>query len=171
MSAIAGTAALEQRLERLTPPLAVVLPGGRRIGSRDAAVTVRMNDLAAVTHLVTGRIGKVGEDYVEGRIDIDGNMRDVMALAAELMAGDPTQVDVVAVAPPVTWLRQLVQLARSRSRHKPEVDAETLLEATDRFALRSGRLIERTTAPQCSRGVPIGRVFTFRERADTSART
>ena len=126
MSAIAGTAALEQRLERLTPPLAVVLPGGRRIGSKDAAVTVRMNDLAAVTHLVTGRIGKVGEDYVEGRIDIDGGMRDVMALAAELMAGDPTQVDVVAVAPPVGWLQQLLRLARSKARHRPEVDAEQI---------------------------------------------
>jgi len=126
MSAIAGTAALEQRLERLTPPLAVVLPGGRRIGSKDAAVTVRMNDLAAVTHLVTGRIGKVGEDYVEGRIDIDGGMRDVMALAAELMAGDPTEVDVVAVATPVSWLQQLVHLARSKARHRPEVDAEQI---------------------------------------------
>ncbi len=126
MSAIAGTAALEQRLERLTPPLAVVLPGGRRIGSKDAAVTVRMNDLAAVTHLVTGRIGKVGEDYVEGRIDIDGSMRDVMALAAELMAGDPTQVDVVAVAPPVGWLQQILRLSRSKARHRPEVDAEQI---------------------------------------------
>src|SRR5678816_4749722 len=93
---------------------------------RDNAVTVRMNDLAAVTHLVTGQIGKVGEDYVEGRIDIDGGMRDVMALAAELIAGDPTQVDVVAVAPPVGWLQQLVRLARSKARHRPEVDAEQI---------------------------------------------
>ena len=46
-----------------------------------------------------------------------------------------------------------------------------MLEANDRFALRSGRLIERTTAPQCSRGRPIGRVFTFRERFQTPPRT
>ena len=72
MSAIVGTAALEQRLEKLTPPLAVVLPGGRRIGSTDAVVTVRLNDLSPLTHLLTGQIGKVGEDYVEGRLDIDG---------------------------------------------------------------------------------------------------
>ena len=32
-----------------------------------------------------------------------------MALAAELMAGDPTEVDVVAVAPPVGWLQQLAR--------------------------------------------------------------
>ena len=45
-----------------------------------------------------------------------------------------------------------------------ELDADELLESNDCFALRSGRLIERTLAPQCSRGRPIGRVFTFRER-------
>ena len=126
MSAIVGTAALEQRLEKLTPPLAVVLPGGRRIGSRDAAVTLRLNDFSPLTHLLTGQIGKVGEDYVEGRLDIDGNMRDLMALAAELMAGDPTRVDVAAAAAPVGWVRQLMLLARSRARHRPEADAEQI---------------------------------------------
>jgi hypothetical protein len=52
-----------------------------------------------------------------------------------------------------------------------EIDADAMLEATDRFALRSGRRVERTTAPQCSRGRPIGRVFSFRERLDTPPRT
>ncbi len=126
MTAIVGTAALEQRLETLTPPLAVVLPGGRRIGSRDAAVTLRLNDLSAVTHLLTGQIGKVGEDYVEGRLDIDGGMRDLMTLAAELMAGDPTRIDTVAVASPMGWVRQLMLLARSRAKHRPEADAEQI---------------------------------------------
>ena len=93
MSAIAGTAALEQRLERLTLPLALVLPGGRRIGAADAAVTLRLNDLAPLAHLVTGQIGKVGEDYVEGRVDFDGSMRDLMAMAAELIGDDPTRVE------------------------------------------------------------------------------
>ena len=39
-----------------------------------------------------------------------------------------------------------------------------MLESIDCFTLRSGRVVERTTAPQCSRGQPIGRVFTYRER-------
>ena len=52
-----------------------------------------------------------------------------------------------------------------------EIDADEMLETTDRFALRSGRLIERTTAPQCSRGRPIGRVFSFRERPQTPPAT
>ncbi|MEP7302910.1 MAG: class I SAM-dependent methyltransferase [Caldimonas sp.] len=125
MTAIAGSAALEHRLGKLTPSLAVVLPGGRRIGSTDAAVTLRLNELSPFTHLVTGQIGKVGEDYVEGRLDFDGNMRDLMTLAAELMASDPTEVAVV-VPPPVGWLQQLLHLARSRARHRPEVDAQQI---------------------------------------------
>ncbi len=123
MSAIPGTAALEQRLESLTPPLAIVLPGGRRIGSNSAAVTLRLNELASIAHVATGQMGKVGEDYVEGRLDIDGSMRDLMALAAEMMAGDPTQV---AVARPVGWMHQLLQLARSHVNHRPEIDAKQI---------------------------------------------
>ena len=69
------------------------------------------------------------------------------------------------------WMRLQVAEPRDYMVRLAEIDAETMLEATDRFALRSGRLIERTTAPQCSRGVPIGRVFTFRERTDTPSRT
>jgi len=69
------------------------------------------------------------------------------------------------------WMRLQVAEPRDYMVRLAEIDAETMLEATDRFVLRSGRLIERTTAPQCSRGVPIGRVFTFRERPDTPLRT
>ena len=123
MSAILATAALEQRLERLTPPLAIVLPGGRRLGPSGAAVTLRLNELSPLAHLATGQVGKVGEDYVEGRLDFDGGMREFMAIAAEMLSGDPTEV---AVAPPVGWVRQLLHLSRSRARHRPEVDAKQI---------------------------------------------
>ncbi len=120
MSAIAG--ALEQRLEKLTLPLAVVLPGGRRIGPAGAAVTMRLNELGPLTHILTGQVGKVGEDYVEGRLEFDGGMRELMAIGGELMPGDPT--DASAVGPtPLGWVRQLVHLARSRALHRPEADA------------------------------------------------
>ncbi|MEO8525905.1 MAG: class I SAM-dependent methyltransferase, partial [Caldimonas sp.] len=123
MSAILGTAALEQRLENLTPSLAIVLPGGRRMGPGNAAVTLRLKELSTLAHVATGQMGKVGEDYVEGRLDIDGSMRDLMTLAAAMMAGDPTEVAVTA---PVGWVRQLVFLARSHVRHRPEVDAKQI---------------------------------------------
>ena len=121
MSAIAGV--LEQRLGSLSLPLAVVLPGGRRIGRKDAAVTLRLNDLSPLAHLVTGEVGKVGQDYVEGKVDLDGGMRALMAAAAELMPGDPTEPAGAAPAP-LAWVRQAKAMARSRLRHRPETDAE-----------------------------------------------
>ena len=123
MSAILGTAALEQRLESLTPALAIVLPGGRRLGPANAAVTLRLNSLSSLAHLATGQIGKIGEDYVEGRVDFDGNMHDFMAIASEMMAGNPTEV---AVAAPVGWVQALVQTARSHVKHRPEADAKQI---------------------------------------------
>ncbi len=123
MSAIAG--ALEQRLGSLSLPIAVILPGGRRIGRKDAAVTLRLNDLSPLTHLITGEVGKVGQDYVEGRLDLDGGMRELMAAAAELMPGDPTQATGAPPAP-LAWVRQAKLMARSRLRHQPEADARQI---------------------------------------------
>ena len=123
MSAIAG--ALEQRLGSLSLPLAVVLPGGRRIGRQDAAVTLRLNDLSPLAHLATGQVGKVGQDYVEGKVDLDGGMRELMAAAAELMPGDPTQPRAEGPAP-LAWMRQAALMARSRLHHRPETDAKQI---------------------------------------------
>jgi cyclopropane-fatty-acyl-phospholipid synthase len=123
MSAIAG--ALEQRLGSLSLPIAVILPGGRRIGRKDAAVTLRLNDLSPLTHLITGEVGKVGQDYVEGKLDLDGGMRELMAAAAELMPGDPTQATGAPPAP-LGWVRQAKLMARSRLRHQPETDARQI---------------------------------------------
>lgn len=44
-----------------------------------------------------------------------------------------------------------------------EIVRAPMLEATDVLLLRSGQLIERVTLPQCSRGQPIGRVYSFRD--------
>jgi cyclopropane-fatty-acyl-phospholipid synthase len=97
----------------------VVLPGGRRFGPDPAAVTLRLNDYASLAHVVAGQIGRVGQDYVEGRLDFDGTLRDLMTLAAQLMGDDPTR----PAAAPLTWWRELWRSVRSRSRHEPEVDA------------------------------------------------
>ena len=113
-------AVLERRLAGLSHPLAVVLPGGQRLGPQRAAVTLRLHSLATLAPLATGRIGRVGADYVEGRLDFDGSLRDLMAIAGEL-AGDPREA---AGAPPVPagW-RALWQRLRSRRLHDPRSDA------------------------------------------------
>ena len=116
-------ALLEQRLGTLELPLALVLPGGRRIGKADAAVTLRLKDLSPLASIATGQIGKVGEDYVEGRIDFDGSMRDLMAIAWQLIGDDPTRVENAA---PLEWWRHIVHHTRSRARHRPELDEKQI---------------------------------------------
>ena len=113
-------AVLERRLAGLSHPLAVVLPGGQRLGPARADVTLRLHGLASIAHLATGRIGRIGADYVEGRLDFDGSLRDLMAVAGEL-AGDPRQT---AATPPGTagW-RALWHWLRSRAHHDPGRDA------------------------------------------------
>ena len=125
MSAIAG-AALEQRLGSLSLPLAVVLPGGRRIGRKDAAVTLRLNDLSPLAHLVTGEVGKVGQDYVEGRLDLDGGMRDADGAGRRADARRPDRSRRRVPPAPLGWVRQATLMARSRVRHRPETDAEQI---------------------------------------------
>ncbi len=54
-----------------------------------------------------------------------------------------------------------------------EISASPLLEAQDTLALRSGRILERRSRPQYSRGLPSGRVHAFRDitqQVDTQAR-
>mgnify|MGYP000944371816 CR=1 FL=1 len=54
-----------------------------------------------------------------------------------------------------------------------EIAASPLLEADDELRLHSGRIIERRSLPQYSRGQPSGRVYAFRDitqRVDSQAR-
>lgn len=122
MTAITGI--LARKVESLALPLAVMLPGGSRIGAKDASVTVRIHDLGSLAHIATGQLGKIGQDYVDGRIDLDGRMRDVMAIGVELMGHDPS--DAAPVIAPLAWVGELMRLARSRAHHKPQRDAKQI---------------------------------------------
>ncbi len=112
--------ALEERLAPQGVPLAVVLPGGRRLGHAQPAVTVHLHELAPLAHIATGQVGRVAQDYVEGRLDIDGSMRELMHVAAQIVGDEPIAGDA---ALPITWWRNIVRAARSRARHHAEADA------------------------------------------------
>jgi cyclopropane-fatty-acyl-phospholipid synthase len=113
-------ALVERKISALRLPLAVTLPGGRRLGPLQAAVTLALQDLRALAHLATGQIGRVAEDYVEHRVDIGGTPRDVMQLAVQLIAADPTQAH--QRLPLVAW-RELLGAGRALARHSPAADA------------------------------------------------
>ncbi|WP_066330518.1 class I SAM-dependent methyltransferase [Azohydromonas lata] len=114
-------ALVERKIAALQPPLAVTLPGGRRLGPLPAAVTLVLQDLRALVHLATGQIGRVAEDYVEHRLDIGGAPRDVMRLAVQLIAADPTGEQ--RRSPLAAW-RELLGAGRALARHTPAADAQ-----------------------------------------------
>ncbi len=117
--------AVEAKLARLPVPLAVWLPGGRRLGPAEAALTLRLHDVAPLRHLAAGQIGRVAEDHVSGRMEIEGRPRDVMAAAAELMAGDPVSSATPAHGP-LAWWRSLRRRSRSLARHSLDADARQI---------------------------------------------
>lgn len=108
---------LETQLAGLPVPLSVALPGGKRIGSPDAAVRLEFNDWSGLATFAAGLIGKVAEDFVEQRVRIEGHMRDVMAAAAALLPGSPVPSDT-------GWWTQVLRRAKSLANHTPEKDAE-----------------------------------------------
>jgi len=97
-----------------------MLPGGRRIGSVDARVQIELADMSALAHLATGSVGRLAEDYVDGRVQLTGSMRDIAEAAAALIDTDPTAPNASGV---VGWWPSLMSRSRSRMRHTPEADA------------------------------------------------
>jgi len=112
---------LERKLEQLAVPLALVMPDGRRIGPPSAAVTMRLKQLSPLAHIAAGEVGKVAQDYVEDRLDFDGSVRDLMQIATQMIASDPTQ-DMGGGAT-LNWWREIRLNARSRARHNVQADA------------------------------------------------
>lgn len=113
-------AVVERKLQALPVAVQLVLPDGTVLGPPEPRARFVARDKAALAHLAEGAVGILGQDYVEGRIDIEGNMRDVMAAAASLMPGSP--VDAARGG----WLTELVRKVISVWRHSVERDAKQI---------------------------------------------
>lgn len=112
--------AVERKLQSLPVTVQLELPDGTVVGSADPQVRFVARDKSALAHLAEGAVGVLGQDYVEGRIDIQGNMRDVMAASAALLPGSP--VDAARGG----WLTDLVRKVMSVWRHSVERDAKQI---------------------------------------------
>ncbi|MEY4883013.1 MAG: hypothetical protein RIS34_867 [Pseudomonadota bacterium] len=108
--------AIEFQLAHLPMPIALRLPDGRVIGATPSGVTLGFSRWSGVTAFTAGKIGTLAEGFVEGRVQIEGSMREVMAVAAKLLPGSPVS------GPPSWWATQL-QRARSLKVHSVERDA------------------------------------------------
>ncbi|MEO8122818.1 MAG: sensor domain-containing diguanylate cyclase, partial [Burkholderiales bacterium] len=61
------------------------------------------------------------------------------------------------------WMQRNVADPAAYTERLAAIEEATSLQTSDVFKLRSGRIIERVTLPQTSRGLPIGRVYSFRD--------
>lgn len=111
---------VERKLEALPLPVQLQMPDGQVAGRGPARLRFVVHERRALAPLARGDIGWLARDYVEGRIDIDGSMRDLMAVAAALLPEDP--VDPRPPGWPVNLLRRL----RSLLRHAPGRDARQI---------------------------------------------
>ncbi len=110
---------IESRLAGLPVPVAIRLPAGQRVGPSAAAVTLSFKDWAGLATMAAGQIGRIAEDFVESRVQLEGRMRDLMAVAARLVPGNPVESDT-------SWFKQLVRRTRSLAHHSPQKDAEQI---------------------------------------------
>ncbi|HUR89715.1 MAG TPA: cyclopropane-fatty-acyl-phospholipid synthase family protein [Ramlibacter sp.] len=107
---------IEQRLAQLARPIQLRLPDGQRVGAANAAVTLSFTDWSSLATLSAGQIGKLAEDIVEDRVQLEGRMRDVMQIAAQLLPGSPVHSDT-------GWWTQMLRRAKSLALHTPLKDA------------------------------------------------
>lgn len=110
---------IESQLVSLPIPVSLRLPDGHRIDTPGAKVRLGFSSWTGLAKLAARQIGSVGEDYVEGRVEIEGSMRDLMAAAGALMPDNPVESDT-------GWWTRLLRNAKSRGSHTLRRDAEQI---------------------------------------------
>ena len=113
----------QRRIAALPLPCLVELPGGQRIGSPHAKLTFIIRDIAALIHFAQGSIGRLAEDYVDGRLGIVGELRDMMATAPKLLGQDP------ALGAPSSihrWMQEIRYALWELARHQRHRDASQI---------------------------------------------
>lgn len=107
---------IESQLSSLSVPIALQLPDGRQVAKAGARVTLAFKDWSELTKLAGRQIGSIGESYVEGRIQIEGAMRDLIDAAVGLLPGNPAETNT-------SWWSRLQRRAKSRGSHSLGKDA------------------------------------------------
>jgi cyclopropane-fatty-acyl-phospholipid synthase len=111
---------VQQRLDTLPVACTLVLPDSQRVGSNNAPITLKFSDWRSIAHLSAGLIGRLAQDYVQSKVQIEGRLRDLMALASHLVQGNPAHDNARRSALGWTgmWWR-----VRSLAMHTPTRDA------------------------------------------------
>ncbi|AYQ30534.1 methyltransferase domain-containing protein [Polaromonas sp. SP1] len=104
------------QLPRLPADIALQLPQGQRLGSANAPVKLAFSHWSSIARLKAGQIGALAEEYVEGKLQLEGAMRDVMRAVTKLLPGNPVHSDT-------GWWSGLLHRAKSLAAHTHARDA------------------------------------------------
>lgn len=110
---------LEGRLAPLPVAVAVELPSGQRVGKSPTEVVLRFRSLAPLAALAAGHIGTLGAAVVEGQVELEGRVRDIMRAASALLQSDP-------VRGTSSWWSQIMARTRSMALHTVARDAQQI---------------------------------------------
>jgi cyclopropane-fatty-acyl-phospholipid synthase len=107
------------RLPKLPADIALQLPQGQQLGAADAPVRLSFSKWSSIARLKAGQLGALAEDYVEGKLQFEGAMRDLMRTMIKLLPRNPVESDA-------GWWPGVLYRARSLAAHTPARDAEQI---------------------------------------------
>ena len=159
-----GVAPVTRRVSRL-------MPTGDGDAGRDALFVVALHDRSAQVRVERQLEGAVAdlratlESTNDGILvtDLAGHIRNFNQRFAKLWSVPATLVSRHQDDEVLEWMRRSVVEPRTYMRRLAAIDGDAMLQATDVLELAGGRVLERSTMPQCTQGRPIGRVFSFRD--------
>lgn len=107
---------IPSQMPRLPADIALQLPQGQRLGEPNAPVKLAFSHWSSIARLKAGQIGALAEEYVEGKLQLEGAMRDVMRAVTKLLPGNPVHSDT-------GWWSALLHRAKSMAHHTHARDA------------------------------------------------
>ena len=110
---------IESQLSDLPVPLTLQLPDGRKVSRPGSRITLAFSDWSALAKLGARQLGAIGEAYVEGKVQIQGAMRDLVDVTVGLLPRNPAEITH-------GWWSKLQRQARSRGSHSLGKDAEQI---------------------------------------------
>lgn len=111
---------VEVKLASLPIPVRLTLPDGNSVGPIDAAVHLSVHEMSTLANLAAGQVGTLGEDYVEGKFEVEGSMRDLMRAASSILPQSPVE------AARAGMFTALIRRVMSVWRHSIERDAKQI---------------------------------------------
>jgi len=107
---------IESQLASLPVPIALELPDGRRVAQAGSRVTLAFKEWSVLAKLAARQVGAIGEAYVEGKVQIEGAMRDLIDATVGMLPGNPAETDT-------GWWSRMQRRAKSRGSHSMRKDA------------------------------------------------